>query len=85
MCLLLPPSRDGKQRKGGAVAGGTCPAALGHSGGREEGEKGQRGAGVLPPPDFREEGPQGGEPWRRAEAVSGRHGGGIVGTGGGRS
>jgi hypothetical protein len=46
---------------------------------------GQGSAGVRSPLDFGGEGPQGGEPWRRVEDVSGRRGGGVVGPGGGRS
>ena len=77
---LLPPPSTGN--RGGE---GRSPAALGHGGGWEEEEKGHGGARVRPPLDFEGGGPQGGEPWRRAEAVSGRRGGGAVGPGGGQS
>ena len=53
-----------------------------------EGRRGKRGMearGFDPPLDFEGGGPQGGEPWRRAEAIAGRPGGGPVGPGGGRS
>ena len=62
-----------------ALAGG-----LGLGGGREEGEKRERLKGVDPPLDFGEGGPQGGNPWRRAAAGSGGHGGAAVGIDGGQ-
>ena len=50
-----------------------APAAVlaggpGHGGGRGHGEREREARGVDSPLDFREEGPQGGEPWRRAAA-----------------
>ena len=47
-----------------ALAGG-----LGLGGGREEGEKRERLKGSIPPLDFGEGGPQGGNPWRRAAVM----------------
>ena len=62
-----------------ALAGG-----LGLGGGREEGEKRERLKGSIPPLDFGEGGPLGGNPWRRAAAGSGGHGGAAVGIDGGQ-
>ena len=60
------------------------PGGLGHGGGREEGKRGREVRGFDSPPlDFREGGPQGGAPWRRPAAGSGRCGGGAAGPGGG--
>ena len=53
-----------------------------------DGRRGKRGIeaqGFDPPLDFEGGGPQGGEPWRRAEAVSSKRDGGAVGPGGGWS
>ena len=60
------------------------PGGLGHGGGREEGQRGREVRGSDPPLDFREGGPQGGVPWRRAAASSGDRGGGAARLGGGR-
>ena len=61
------------------------PAAWATAAAGRRGKRGREVRGFDPPPDFREEGLQGGEPWRRAEAVSGRRGGGVIGPSGGRS
>ena len=83
--LLPAPSTGNREREGRSPAApGRRPWATVADGRR--GKRGRKVRGFDPPPlDFGGEGPQGGEPWRRAEAVSGRRGGGIVGTGGGRS
>ena len=62
-----------------ALAGG-----LGLGGGREEGEKRERGSRGRFPLDFGEGGPQGGNPWQRAAAGGGGHGGAAVGIDGGQ-
>ena len=68
-------SLHGKQRKGGAGAGGAWPAALGRGGGREEGEKGPGGARSRSPSPISEEGP-------RREGCGGRGRGGRVAAAG---
>jgi len=81
---LLPSRRTGEAHLGAGGGPRRWPRARRRPGpwGKERG----RLVGSTPPPlDFREEGPQGGEPWRRAEAVSGRCSGGAVGPSDGRS
>ena len=72
--------RAKEQGRGRRVAGGTRAAALGLGSGQEEGEKRERGSrGSIPPLDFGEGGPQGGNPWRLAAVGGGGHGGTAVG------
>ena len=75
---ILPPreteeGRGGRRRPWAMVADG------------RRGKRGMEARGFDPPLDFEGGGPQGGEPWRRVEAVSDWRGGGAVGPGGGRS
>ena len=80
---LLPP-RETEEGRGGRrrrLAGGPRPWWRMGGGGKGAWRRG----GSISPLDFEGGGPQGGEPWRREEAVSGRCGGGAVGPGGGRS
>ena len=82
--LLPPPSARNRGGEGRSPAApGRRPGAMVADGRR--GKRGMEARGFDPPLDFEGGGPQGGEPWRRAEAVSGRRGGDVVGPGGGRS
>ena len=72
--------------RGGAVARRWLPSpavwASGAAGRR--GKERERLKGSIPPLDFGEGGPQGGDSWRRAAAGGGGHGGAAVGLAGGQ-
>ena len=70
--------------EGGGAPVAALAGGLGIGGGREEGEKRERLKGSIPPLNFREGGPQGGDSWRRAAAGGGGHGGAAVGLAGGQ-
>ena len=79
---LLPSRRTGEARLGAGGGPRRRPRARQWPGpwGKERG----RLVGSTPPLDFREEGPQGGEPWWRAAVGGGGRGGATAGLDGGQ-
>ena len=81
--LLPPPSTGNRGGEGRSPAvPGRRPWAMVADG--RGGKRGMEARGSTPL-NFEGGGPQGGEPWRRAEAVSGRRSGGVIGPDVGQS